>query len=344
MTLRDVPLRRIGIVMMSAIGDAVHVLPVVNALKRHAPDSHITWVLQPGPASLVRGHPSVDEIVLFRKNRGWRAFTEVRRELARRPFDLVLTFQVYFKAGLVTAFARAPVKLGFDRARARDLNWLVTTHCIPPHEPQHVQDQYFEFLQALGVPHEPVEWKLGPWEHELPRQRELVESVGGPYATLVIGSTVSHREWLAERWAELPDALSERHGLRTVLAGARSERELETESRIRALARNQPVSTLGIPLRDLVGVLDASSLVISLDTAPLHMAVALGRPVLALIGHTNPKRTGPYRGYPHNVVDAFGEPGEDYGISHTFRKGRMQRIQVADVLAGVARVLGTPGQ
>lgn len=341
MTLRDVPLRRIGIVMMSAIGDAVHVLPVVNAIKRHAPESQITWVLQPGPASLIRGHPSVDEIVLFRKDRGWRAFADVRRELAIRPFDLVLNLQVYFKAGLVTAFARAPVKLGFDRARARDLNWLVTTHRIPPHEPQHVQDQYFEFLEVLGIPHEPVEWKLGPWEHELPRQRELVDSVGGQYAALVIGSTVGHREWLPERWAALSDALHEHHGLRSVLAGGRSERELETERRIREVARHQPISTLGVSLRDLVAVLDASSLVISLDTAPLHMAVALGRPVLALIGHTNPKRTGPYRGYPHNVIDAFGEPGEDYPITHTFREGRMQRIQVEDVLARVGQALAS---
>src|SRR6185295_17489036 len=142
-------LDNIGVVMMSAVGDAVHVLPVLNALKRHAPESKITWVLQPGPASLVRGHPHVDEIVLFDRGKGWRAFTEVRRELAHRPFDLVLNFQVYFKAGIVTSFTRAPVKLGFDRERARDLNWLFTNKKIPPHANQHVQDQYFEFLRVL---------------------------------------------------------------------------------------------------------------------------------------------------------------------------------------------------
>ena len=114
-----IALDRVCVVMMSAIGDAVHVLPVVTALKRRRPGCRITWVLQPGPASLVRGHPAVDEIVTFDKARGWRALLDVRRALAGRRFDLVLDLQVYIKAGLVTALARAPMKLGFDRARAR---------------------------------------------------------------------------------------------------------------------------------------------------------------------------------------------------------------------------------
>src|SRR3954464_2552785 len=100
----DVP-RRICIVMMSAVGDAVHVLPVINALKRANPSTHITWVLQPGPASLVRGHPSVDDIILFDRTLGLGAFTTVRKALAARKFDLVIDLQVYFKAGIVTAFA-----------------------------------------------------------------------------------------------------------------------------------------------------------------------------------------------------------------------------------------------
>src|SRR4051812_14471686 len=165
------PLRRVCIVMMSAVGDAVHVLPVINALKRHTPSVHITWVLQPGPASLVRGHRSVDEIIIFDRVRGRRAFTEIRRELGTRTFDLVINLQVYFKAGIVTRFTHAPIKLGFDRARARDFNCLFTTDRIPPHPVQHVQDQYFEFLTALNVPSEPVEWDLGPWPQERTWQR-----------------------------------------------------------------------------------------------------------------------------------------------------------------------------
>ena len=134
-TVSSVP-GRICIVMMSAVGDAVHVLPVINALKRANPATRITWVLQPGGAALVRGHRSVDEIILFDRTRGWRAFTEVRDELSTRRFDLVINLQVYLKAGIVTAFTHAPIKLGFDRARARDFNWLFTNRKIPP-QPVH---------------------------------------------------------------------------------------------------------------------------------------------------------------------------------------------------------------
>src|SRR6188474_2092453 len=118
------------IVMMSAVGDAVHVLPVVNAIKRHRPTARITWVLQPGPASLVRGHSAVDDIVIFERSLGWRAFASVRRELQKRRFDLLMDLQVYFKAGVVTALSGAPVRLGFDRPRARDFNWLFTNKRI----------------------------------------------------------------------------------------------------------------------------------------------------------------------------------------------------------------------
>ena len=118
--LKSVP-DNICIVMMSAVGDAVHVLPVINALKRVNPRTRITWVLQPGPATLVRGHRSVDDIIIFNRSAGLAAFTNVRQELAKRRFDLVINLQVYFKAGIVTAMTGAPVRLGFDRARARDM-------------------------------------------------------------------------------------------------------------------------------------------------------------------------------------------------------------------------------
>ena len=143
------PLRRVCIVMMSAVGDAVHVLPVINALKRHSPDVHITWVLQPGPATLVRGHRSVDDILIFDRAKGWRAFARhaPRARVARSSISSSI-FRSTSRRASSRAFTRAPVKLGFDRARARDFNWLFTTHRIPPHAQQHVQDQYFEFLDG----------------------------------------------------------------------------------------------------------------------------------------------------------------------------------------------------
>lgn len=333
--------------MMSAVGDAVHVLPVINALKRANPTTHITWILQPVPAALVRGHRSVDEIIVFDRTRGLMAFAGAAAQLANRRFDLVINLQVYFKAGIVTGFTHAPVKLGFDRARARDLNWLFTNRKIAPSPIQHVQDQYFEFLTVLGVSPQPVEWDLGPWPQEREWQRNFVASSNRPIASIVVATSKPEKDWFPERWAEVSSALHEDFGMQVVLIGGRSARELAAERVVMERAKHKPRSQLGSGLRNLVSILDASALVLSPDTGPMHMSVALNRPVISLMGYTNPKRTGPYRRFQDLIIDAYGEPGEDYPITMENRAGRMNRIETRQVLekvrlwqdryAGVAR-------
>ncbi|MFL5568551.1 MAG: glycosyltransferase family 9 protein [Gemmatimonadaceae bacterium] len=325
----------ICIVMMSAVGDTVHVLPVINALKRANPRTHITWVLQPAPATLVRGHRSVDEIIVFDRARGMMAFADVAKEFSTRRFDLVIDLQVYFKAGIVTALTRASVKLGFDRSRARDLNWLFTNRRIPPHPIQHVQDQYFEFLGALGVSSEPVEWDLGPWPVERAWQRDFVAGIDRPVASIVVATSKPEKDWIPARWAEVCDALHADFGMQVVLVGGRSQRELAAERIVMESAKHAPRSALGSGLRNLVSILDASVLVLSPDTGPLHMSVALDRPVISLIGYTNPKRTGPYRKFHDLMIDAYGDAGEEYPITMENRPGRMKRIEVGQVLEKV---------
>jgi heptosyltransferase I len=327
------PMDSICVVMMSAVGDAVHVLPVINAVKRQHRSSRITWVLQPAAASLVRGHPAVDDIVTFDRTRGWRAFADVRRELSRRRFDLLLDLQVYFKAGIVTALSGAPIRLGFDRARARDLNWLFTNRRIPARPVQHVQDQYFEFLSELGIPADPVTWNLGPWPNELDWQREWQSHVARPFAAIVVGSSKPAKDWIPERWAAVCDLLETNYDIQPVLVGGDSEREAEAAARISATARRRPISALGTGLRRLVSILDASSLVLAPDTGPLHMAVALDRPVISLIGYSDPRRTGPYRQFHDLIIDAYHDPGENAPVSMETRLDRMQTIQVTDVAA-----------
>lgn len=328
-------LDRTLIVMLSAVGDAVHVLPVANAIRRHAPRARVSWVLQPGPATLVRGHPAIDEIIEFDRRRGRAAFTDVRRLLRAREFDAVLLMQPYLKAGIVARFARAPYKLGFDRRRARDLTWLFTNHHLPPRPVQHMQDQYLEFLDALGVPREPVVWGLGPWPDERSWQERFFAPFDRPVASIVVGTSKAEKDWLPERWATVCDALWEEHGLHPVLVGGRSERELTAETVIMHRAVHKPVTALGSGLRNLVAILDGSALVLSPDTGPLHMAVALARPVISLLGYTNPKRVGPYHRYRDLLVDAYGDPGEAYGATMQHRAGRMARISVDNVLAKV---------
>jgi heptosyltransferase I len=336
----DAPPREICIVMLSAIGDAVHVLPVANALRRHWPTARITWVIQPVPHVLVRDHPAIDRFLVFHRRRGlaaWESFRELALQYPQRPFDLVLGLQVYLKAGILTGLAPARVKLGFDRERARDLNWLFTGERIPFEGQHHVQDQYLEFLTHLGVDPHPVTWGIELTPGERTAQSRFFAELGRPACAVVAGTSKRAKNWSAEGYARVLEALESDFGLRPVLVGGPSP--IEREIADRALAETRAttvVDALGDDLRRLLWILDGSALTISPDTGPLHISRALETPVVGLYGYTNPKRTGPWRKYQDLVVDGYAEfPGEAYPVSSQYRDG-MQRVTVEAVLDKVS--------
>lgn len=332
------PPREICIVMLSAIGDAVHVLPVANALKRHWPDSRITWVIQPVPHQLVKDHPAIDDFIVFDRRRGAEALDSIRsfRDAARpRRFDLVLGLQVYLKAGILTAILDADVKLGFDRERARDAQWLFTNERIPPHAPQHVQDQYFEFLTHLGVPIEPVEWRLDFSAEERQAQSDFFSRINPPVCAVVVGTSKPEKNWTVEGYARVLEVVQDRYGMQPVLVGGPSPSERSTADQVIERSGASILNELGDDLRRLTWLVDGAALLISPDTGPLHIARALGTPVVGLFGYTNPRRSGPYQAYQDLVVDGYARhPGEDYPIEHAYRDG-MKRIRVDGVLQKV---------
>jgi heptosyltransferase I len=339
MSLKQPP-AEICVVMLSALGDAVHVLPVLNALKREWPETRITWVVQPVPYLLVKDHPAVDRFIVFRRRKGlgaWRSFRDARAQLRERRFDLLLALQVYGKAGVLTALAPADVKLGFDRARARDLNWLVTNDRIPAHPVQHVQDQYFEFLHHMGVDPAPLEWRIHIRDDERSAQRRFFDGLDGPACAVVVGTSKPAKNWAPDRYVRLMDALHSDFGMTPVLVGGPSAVEREAADRILAGTRAPVVDMLGDDLRRLVWLLDGAPLVVSPDTGPLHLARALDTPVVGLYGYTNPKRYGPYRKYQELVVDGYARyPGEEYPPSMSYREEGMSRVTVDAVIEKVA--------
>jgi heptosyltransferase I len=330
---------RICVVMLSALGDVVHALPVVTAIKRHAPGTRLSWILQPGPAELVRGHGAVDEILVFERRRGWRAFVELGRTLRSRRFDLVLDLQPYFKAGILTALARAPVKLGLDFARSRDLNWLFTTHRIPPRPVGHIQDQFLEYLDALAVPRGEPDWGLAPTAAERAAARAIVADVDGPLVGFVVATSKPSKNWLPERYAELATRLRAERGARCVLLGDTTPIERAAADAILRSTDAAPIDALGRGLRTTLGLFDACDVVVSPDTGPFHISVAMNVPAVGLYGCTNPKRVGPYRRFADLVVDGYGDPGEDYPAAAGYRPGRMERIAAAEVLGRVGTAL-----
>jgi len=321
---------RVAIVRLAAIGDVVHALPVVASLRRAWPDSEITWAIQPGPHGLVRPLRDVDEFVLFDRRRGTRGVLEYRRTVAGRSFDLVIDLHPCFKGAVATRLLDAPIRLGYDRRRARDLSWLATNRRIAPTPPQHVQDEYFEFLHHLGVPVH-AEWDLCFDEEERAARCRWLSERERPVLAAVTRSSRPEKDWTLQGWARVLDAAAGDFGFETVLVGGGSRGEAADAERLLGLCRIPPRVELRDDLRRLAWLLDASDAVIAPDTGPLHLAVALGTPTIGLYGATDPRRVGPYRRFADLLVDRYTR-SDGSRPSRAARRENMRRIREGEVI------------
>lgn len=325
---------RICVVLLTGLGDVIHGLPVVTALKRQDPTCRITWVVEPMPAGVLRGHPAVDEVVVYHKKDGLGGLRRLRRDLAGRRFDVALNLNIYFKSVWPLVFSRAPRRLGIDRSRAADGVWLFANEHLSPGPRGHTQDLFLEFAAALGAPAEPLDWALAPTPAERAARDELLAPLGdAPVAALVPASAIDAKDWVTERWAALADALAAELGWRTVLVGGPGARETAIAREIARLARTAPAWGMADGVRRLMALLDGCDVVIAPDTGPVHIARAMDVPVIGLYGHTNPWRCGPYRRFEDLWVDAYNEPGAapDATVGMPL-EGRMPRITVEAVL------------
>jgi heptosyltransferase I len=329
--------RRVAIVLLSAIGDIVHALPLANSLKRASPGDRLEWIAQPVPAEILHHHPAVDRVWTLDRRRGWRGFVELYRALRGERFDLVLDLQVYAKASLVTLMIRSPRKLGFDVRRAREGNWLVTSEKVPALQNDHVCEQYLEFADHLGVPRL-YDWQLPLTPGEIDAQEAFFGQRTAPVVALVVGTSRPAKEWPTERWAALSDALRDVWGYEVVIVGSDQAGERERAHEIARRARRAPLDERRNDLRRLIWLLDGAALVVSCDTGPYHLAVALGVPTIGLYGATDPARAGPGHRFLDLVVDAYHDPGEPWHPARTaLRAGRMDRIPLELVLEAVER-------
>ena len=341
------PAKRVCIVLLTGLGDVVHGLPLVNALKDDDPERRITWVVEPMPAPLLKPHPSIDEVIVYRKKDGWRGVRELARALSGKRFDLTINLNVYTKSVWPTLLSRAPRRLGFDRGRSFEGVWLASNHRIPPRPRAHTQEMFLEFLDYLRIPRpDPLEWRIPLTEDEKRAQADFFAALGDgrPVAAVVPASAQARKDWLPGRYAAVVDALERDFGFRVVLIGGPGEREQRLAREISSLASTEPVWALGDGIRRLLWLIGGSSLMIAPDTGPLHIARAFDVPVIGLYGHTNPWRVGPYRKYEDLWVDRYTDEGDDPDPSdRTPKRGRMETITVDDVLERVQRAVDRYG-
>jgi lipopolysaccharide heptosyltransferase I len=286
------PPRRILIVKPSALGDIVHALPVLHLLRQKFPRAHITWLATPAFAPLLDGHPLIDRVMLFERRRRVQtaathrlsALLAFSRQLNEADFDLVIDLQGLFRSGLFTWLTSAATRIGFDYAR-EGAPWFYTHRVPTPTRERHAVERYLDVAEALGCGRGPVVFDFGLGK-TLDQLLAAVENVG-PYCVLLPGTNWATKRWPAEHFAELVGPIENELGLRCVVAGG---------SDVKQLAQAVPAIDLTgqTDLKQLVRLIRHADLVIANDSGPMHIAAALGRPLVTMFGPTNPIRTGPY--------------------------------------------------
>ncbi len=311
---------------LSAIGDVTHILPVIHTLKKVWPQTEITWVIGRLEYQLVKSLPGI-EFVVFDKGDGWRAYSKLRRQLRGRQFDVLLMMQAALRASIASLFISAKIKLGFDRQRAVDFQWLFSNHRISGDNRVHVLDGFFQFLEAVGINEKQLNWDLPLPDNDL----DYAKSINHGEKYVVINPCSSARKnnwrnWPEERYAKVADYLNSKN-LKTVLTGGPSATELEFGKNISSQCKSDLTNLIGeTSLGELLALLKGAEFVIAPDTGPAHMATVVDTPVIGLYASSNPTRTGPYNSQAHSA-NRYQEALKKYNQKTIAQAGWGERVR-----------------
>lgn len=278
----------------SAIGDVTHVVPMLRTLQQHWPRTQLTWIIGKLEHKLLGHLPDV-EFVVFDKKAGVDGYRALRERLRGHRFDALLHMQLALRASLAAALVPARCKVGFDRARAREGQWLFTNVKIEPRSREHVLDSLFGFAERLGLQTRSMRWDIPLPQGALDYATRAIPDAAR--RTLVVSPCSSHasRNWRAERYAALADHAVARHGMEVLLCGGRSELEVRYGREIERHMRQPCRNLIGQDtLLEFLATLQRATALVSPDSGPAHMATTVGTPVLGLYAATNPQRSGPY--------------------------------------------------
>jgi heptosyltransferase I len=287
------PPRSVAVLKLSAIGDICHTLPVVRTLQREWPATRFSWIIGRAEATLVGGIGDIDFIVVDKRSKR-RGLGRVAEALAARPFDVLLHMQYAWRASMIARRVRAPIKVGYDRERALDLQWLFTTHRIEPGAREHVMDGLYGFARRLGVAARDHRWDIPVPQSARERAERLIPDDA---PTLIVSPCSSHpvRNWRAEHYAAVADHAARALGWRVVLCGGPSALEAEMGARIAEHMREPVLDLIGRDtLIELYALLGRAAALLTPDSGPAHMATAAGTPVVGLYASTSAERSGPY--------------------------------------------------
>ncbi|KAA0224992.1 glycosyltransferase [Fimbriimonadia bacterium ATM] len=286
------PGKKLLIIKLSSLGDIVHSMPVAMALKRHRPDLEIHWLVRDQFADLLAAHPAVDKVIQVRRKPGLSEIFRLRRQLRSEQYDTSVDLQSLARSAVATWFSRAKLRLGYHRQQ--EGAWLFSKAVAPKVPGEHVIRQYGALAEALGCPIDPIEFGLSPQPEAVQRICEKLEQIGvnGPFVALNLGSGGAEKRWPVEHYARLVPMLRSA-GLTPVVIGSPGEVSLYEEL-CKFVGEKVPSLVGQTSIAELVAVLSRCAAHVGADTGSSHIAVALGRPVVSVMGPTLPERSGPF--------------------------------------------------
>ena len=292
---------------LSALGDVCLILPLVRTLQAAFPEAQITWVIGRPMHDFLAGLDGV-EFVIYDKGRPLGAYLDFYRAMRGRQFDVLLAAQASWRANLLYPLIHAPVKIGFDRARARDFHRYVVNRHIAPGR-QHLLEGFLGFAAALGVEKSVIEWRLPltPSDHEFARGQLGPEK--NFWLAVNPAASKPRRNWPPERYAAVINHAVEKRGWRVVLTGGPGASERTLGAAVLAAVHRKPavLNLIGrTTAKQLAAVLGRANALLAPDTGPIHVATAMGTPVVGLYAEVSPELSGPYLSQPL-VVNKFPE-------------------------------------
>lgn len=291
MPLFSKPPKTLCLIRLSAIGDCVHAVAMVQAIQSQWPETLIVWIMGKLEAQLLGDLVGV-EVITFDKKAGFRGYWQIWRQLRHIRFDALLHMQSALRASLLSMGIKAKVTLGFDKQRAGDGQSLFTNHKVTSPESPHVLDGFMAFARELGIKELIPKWSIptSPEDNHWAKQ----QINGKPTLLISPAASKAFKNWTSAGYAALADHAANK-GLQVFLCGGPSAAEQVIAQEIMQQCQSSPFNLIGkTNLKQLMALIKQAHMVLAPDTGPTHMATAAGIPVLGLYAHHNPKRTGPY--------------------------------------------------
>jgi heptosyltransferase-1 len=334
------PEDRFLVVRLTALGDILHTVPAVAALRKAHTAAKIDWVVERKWAPVLEGSPAINEVIPFDRRSAWGALECVQR-LRENRYTCAIDFQGLYKSSVLAALSGAGRRIGFDRAWAREEGAAILySECVIPIG-RHVAELNYSLAEQAGAsrpatPEYPLRVPAGGAASVRARLHEL--GIRGEYIVVGPGGSWRAKCWPAERYGELCRELEKKNGIRVVVVYGPGEKSV-AEAVVRAAAPAQP-AVIATTIEELMGLLAHARCVIAADSGPLHLAAALSAPVVGLFGPTDPARNGPF--VSGAVIVHKAQPEEISYKRKSDYSASMLRIAVEDVMAAVDKVLKVP--